>query len=42
MREWKRELGRPGVDGSILKWASWKQDGRMWIAFTWLRIGTND
>jgi hypothetical protein len=24
----------------ILKWILWKQDGRVWIGFTWHRIDT--
>jgi hypothetical protein len=31
-----------GVDGRIiLKWILKKQNGRMWIGFFWLRMGTS-
>ena len=39
--EYKRPLGRPGVDGRlILRWIFRKWDVEVWTGSSWLRIGT--
>ena len=38
--EGKRLLGRPSVDGRILRWIFRKWDVGVWTGLIWLRIGT--
>jgi len=38
--EGKRPLGRPGVEGRILRWIFRKWDVGAWTALIWLRMGT--
>jgi hypothetical protein len=40
--EGKRLLGRPSVDDRMsLKWMFGRMAGRVWIGFTWLRVGAD-
>jgi hypothetical protein len=39
--EGNRTLKDRGVHGIILKWILKEQDGRAWMGFIWLRIGTS-
>ena len=40
--EQNRLLGRPKQRWVILKCTLNKHDGRVWLGFTWIRIGTSD